>query len=67
MFIFTASRTSNGVVMAGASIAIITLVLLFEALFAVLQRVLVSPGVRARTPRRLRRAATVPVVLQPTT
>jgi osmoprotectant transport system permease protein len=65
VFIFTASRTSNGAVMAGASIAIITLVLLFEAMFAVLQRVLVSPGVRARTPRRLRRAATVPVVLQP--
>ncbi len=62
VFIFTASRTSRGDVMAGASIAIILLVLLVEGMFALLQRLIVSPGVRARTPRRLRRAATVPTL-----
>jgi len=34
-----------------------------EALFALVQRVVVSEGVRARTPRRLRRSATVPPTL----
>ena len=42
-------------IMAGASIAVIGLVLLVEAMFALLQRAIVSPGVRARTPRRVRR------------
>ncbi|MET0143994.1 MAG: ABC transporter permease [Ilumatobacteraceae bacterium] len=64
VFIFTASRTARGDIMAGASIAIILLVLLVEGMFALLQRALVSPGVRARTPRRLRRAATVPTIPQ---
>lgn len=59
-FIFLASRVQDYVVMAGASIAIITLVLLVEAMFALLQRTLVSPGVRERLPRRLRAAATLP-------
>jgi osmoprotectant transport system permease protein len=61
VFIFTAARTNKQDVMAGASIAIIILVLVVEGLFALLQRAIVSPGVRARTPRRLRRAATVPL------
>jgi osmoprotectant transport system permease protein len=63
VFIFSASRTSRGDIMAGASIAIILLVLIVEGLFALLQRVLVSPGVRARTPSRFRRAATIPVLI----
>lgn len=60
LFIYSAGQTQNYAVMAGASIAIISLVLAVEALFAALQRVLVSPGVRARSPRRIRGAATVP-------
>ena len=60
VFIFTAARTNQQDVMAGASIAIIILVLVVEGLFALLQRASCLPGVRARTPRRLRRAATVP-------
>ena len=47
-FVVLASRTQNYVVMAGASIAIIVLVLTVEALFALAQRLLVSPGVRGR-------------------
>jgi osmoprotectant transport system permease protein len=62
VFIFSATGTQQYDVMAGASIAVITLVLSVEALFALLQRAIVSEGVRARTPRRLRRAATVPTV-----
>lgn len=61
VFIFTAARTNQQDVMAGASIAIIILVLAVEAMFALLQRAIVSPGVRARTPGRLRRAASVPL------
>jgi osmoprotectant transport system permease protein len=61
VFIFTASRSNQQDVMAGASIAIIILVLAVEGLFALLQRAIVSPGVRARTPGRLRRAATMPL------
>lgn len=60
LFIFAAGRTQDYTVMAGASIAIIILVLAVEGLFAVLQRTLVSQGVRARSPRRIRAAATVP-------
>ena len=63
VFIYTASQTQQYDVMAGASIAVIILVLAVEALFAMLQRVVVSEGVRARTPRRLRRTATVPTTL----
>jgi hypothetical protein len=48
--------------MAGASIAIILLVLIVEAGFALLQRFAVSPGVRARTSRRVRAAGTLPPV-----
>jgi len=61
-FIFLASRTQNYGVMAGASIAIIVLVLAVEGAFALLQRVLVSPGVRQRAPRRVRSAGTLPPV-----
>ena len=63
VFIYSASQTQQYDVMAGASIAVIILVLVVEALFALLQRVVVSEGVRARTPRRMRRAATVPATL----
>jgi hypothetical protein len=63
VFIYTASQTQQYDVMAGASIAVIILVLAVEALFALLQRVVVSEGVRARTPRRHRRTATVPTTL----
>ncbi len=63
VFIYAASQTQQYDVMAGASIAVIILVLVVESLFALLQRIVVSPGVRARTPRRLRRAATVPSTL----
>jgi osmoprotectant transport system permease protein len=59
-FIFLASRTQDYTVMAGASIAIIALVLLVEAGFALLQRVVVSPGVRARSSRRIRAAGVLP-------
>lgn len=59
-FIVLASRVQDHEVMAGASIAIIALVLGIEALFAMVQRVAVSPGVRARAPRRVRRSATMP-------
>jgi osmoprotectant transport system permease protein len=65
-YIFLAGRTQNYAVMAGASIAIIILVLTVEAAFALLQRVLVSPGVRQRSPRRLRAAGSLPPV-QPVT
>lgn len=59
-FIVLASRVQDYEVMAGASIAIIVLVLAVEAMFALAQRMLVSAGVRERSPLRLRRAATVP-------
>jgi osmoprotectant transport system permease protein len=59
-FIFLASRTQDYTVMAGASIAIIVLVLLVEAGFALLQRVVVSPGVRARSSRRVRGVGSLP-------
>ena len=59
-FMFSATGTQRYDVLAGASIAVITIVLLVEALFAVLQRVLVSEGVRARAPRRLRQAGALP-------
>ena len=42
---------------------VVILVLAVEALFALLQRVVVSEGVRARTPRRVRRGATLPPTL----
>jgi osmoprotectant transport system permease protein len=60
VFIYTATGTQRYDVMAGASIAVISLVLIVEGLFALLQRVVVSEGVRARTPRRVRRVATLP-------
>ena len=60
VFIYSATGTQRYDVMAGASIAVITLVLLVETMFAIVQRAVVSEGVRARTPRRFRRAATVP-------
>jgi osmoprotectant transport system permease protein len=60
VFIFSATGTQRYDVMIGASIVVIALVLIVEGLFALLQRALVSEGVRARTPRRYRRAATVP-------
>jgi osmoprotectant transport system permease protein len=46
VFIFSGSGTRRYEVVAGASIAVIALVLIVEAGFAVLQRVVVSPGVR---------------------
>jgi osmoprotectant transport system permease protein len=63
VFIYTATGTQRYDVMAGASILVIALVLGVEALFALIQRLVVSEGVRARTPRRLHRAATVPTTL----
>jgi osmoprotectant transport system permease protein len=62
-FIYTATGTQRYVVMAGASIAVIVLVLAVEGLFALLQRVAVSPGVRARSPRRVRASATLPPMI----
>ena len=62
-FMFEASGTLQYDVLAGASIAVIVLVLTVEAMFALLQRVAVSEGVRARTPRRVRARATLPVQL----
>jgi osmoprotectant transport system permease protein len=47
VFIFSGSGTRRYDVVAGASIAVIALVLVVEAAFAVLQRSVVSPGVRA--------------------
>ena len=67
VFLYTGTRTQQYDVVAGASIGVIILVLTAEAGFALLQRVTVSEGVRARTPRRLRRAATVPTVPAVTT
>ena len=61
-FIFVAGRTSDYAVMAGASIAIIVLVLTVEGAFALLQRLVVSPGVRQRSSRRTRSAGTLPPV-----
>jgi osmoprotectant transport system permease protein len=63
VFMYEASQTQQYDVLAGASIAVIVLVLAVEAMFAVLQRVVVSEGVRARTPRRIRARATLPVHL----
>jgi len=50
-FIYTGSQTQRQEITAGASIAVIVLVLLVETTFAVVQRKLVSPGVRAPTSR----------------
>jgi osmoprotectant transport system permease protein len=52
VFIFSGSGTRRYDVVAGASIAVIALVLLVEAGFALLQRVVVSPGVRAPSASR---------------
>jgi osmoprotectant transport system permease protein len=60
VFMFSAARTQRYNVLAGASIAVIILVLLVEGIFALLQRMLVSEGVRARSPRRLRQAGALP-------
>jgi osmoprotectant transport system permease protein len=60
VFLFTGSGTQRYEVVAGASIAVIVLVLTVEAMFAIIQRVVISEGVRARTPRRVRRVATLP-------
>lgn len=51
VFIFSGSGTRQYDVVAGASIAVIVLVLLVEAAFAVLQRLVVSPGVRVPSAR----------------
>lgn len=59
-FIVSAARIQDYEVMAGASIAIIVLVLTVEGLFALAQRVLVSPGVRARSAPRFRRRRPAP-------
>jgi osmoprotectant transport system permease protein len=63
VFIYEATGTQQYDVLAGASIAVIVLVLSVEAMFALLQRFVVSEGVRARTPRRVRASATLPVRL----
>jgi osmoprotectant transport system permease protein len=47
VFIFSGSGTRRYDVVAGASIAVIALVLIVEAAFATVQRLAVSPGVRA--------------------
>lgn len=62
-YIFIASRSRDGEVTAGASIAIIGLVLAVEGLFALAQRALVSDGVRARMPRRVRTRGSLPATL----
>lgn len=59
-FIYSATNTQQYDVMAGASIAVILLVLAVEGVFAIIQRRVVSEGVRARTPSRFRRAGTIP-------
>jgi osmoprotectant transport system permease protein len=51
VFIYTGSQTQRHEVTAGASIAVIALVLIVEAAFAIAQRRLVSPGVRAPSTR----------------
>jgi osmoprotectant transport system permease protein len=61
-YIYVAQAVRDSEVIAGASIAIITLVLLVEGFFALAQRALVSPGVRARTPRRVRARGAMPVL-----
>ncbi len=63
LFLYTGTSTQRYDVVAGASIAVIVLVLCVEAIFAVIQRLVVSEGVRARTPRRVRRVATLPPTL----
>jgi osmoprotectant transport system permease protein len=63
VYIYTASQTQQYDVMAGASIAVITIVLVVEWLFALLQRVVVSEGVRARPPSRFRRTGAIPNAL----
>jgi osmoprotectant transport system permease protein len=52
VFIFSGTGTRRYEVVAGASIAVIALVLVVEAGFALLQRAVVSPGVRAPTSNR---------------
>jgi osmoprotectant transport system permease protein len=52
VFIFSGSGTRRYDVVAGASIAVIALVLVVEAGFALLQRVVVSPGVRVPSASR---------------
>jgi osmoprotectant transport system permease protein len=52
VFIFSGSGTRRYEVVAGASIAVIALVLVVEAGFALLQRLVVSPGVRAPSASR---------------
>jgi osmoprotectant transport system permease protein len=52
VFIFSGTGTRRHEVVAGASIAVIALVLVVEAGFALLQRVVVSPGVRAPSASR---------------
>ncbi len=64
VFIYTGYGTQRYDVVAGASILVIIMVLLVEGLFALIQRLVVSEGVRARTPTRLRRTATVPTAVQ---
>jgi osmoprotectant transport system permease protein len=67
LYIFTGYSSQRYNIVYGATVAVIVLVLLVEAGFAVLQRTIVSPGVRQRAARgRVRSAtATVPVVLEP--
>lgn len=50
-FIYTGSQTQRHEITAGASIAVITLVLIVEAAFALFQRNVVSPGVRVPSSR----------------
>ncbi len=66
LFIFTGYSSQRYDIVYGATIVVIGLVLLVEAGFAVLQRTIVSPGVRQRAARgRVRSAtATVPVALE---
>ncbi|MFV0307453.1 MAG: ABC transporter permease [Desertimonas sp.] len=64
-FVVLGARTQDYEMMAGASIAIIVLVLVVEGVFALAQRVLVSPGVRARATRRRRWRTPVPTAAVP--
>jgi osmoprotectant transport system permease protein len=63
VYIFSGYGTQRYYIVYGASIAIIVIVLLVEALFALLQRRLVSPGLRiARIGHRLRTPKSITLV-----
>jgi osmoprotectant transport system permease protein len=67
VFIFSGYSTQRYNIVSGASIAIVVLVLVVEAVFAALQRRLISPGLRiAATGNSRRRTKMSSVVINPT-